>query len=124
MFDNENKIEPQSHNTSLCTKLQKQILNMSNESIDAILSNIRDNASSQYEGDFFNEHYKVHNNFPLCDKKQIVLIEYYKKREQWTDASADDLETEYKACINMLYYIIHRNMEIHTHFYSIYTMMC
>ena len=40
-----------------------------------------------------------------CVKKQNILMEYYKKREQWTDVSSDDLESEYKACINMLNYI-------------------
>ena len=78
---------------------------MPSESIDDILRNIRNNASTHYKDDFFNEHYKIHNDFQICNKKQNVLIEYYKKREQWTDANSDDLETEYKACINMLYYI-------------------
>ena len=72
---------------------------------ETILETIRNNASSQYEDDFFNEHFKVHLNFELCEKKQNVLVEYYKKREQWTDASPEDLEGEYIACINMLRYI-------------------
>tara|TARA_B100001989_G_C24458235_1_gene422735 strand:+ start:416 stop:1003 length:588 start_codon:yes stop_codon:yes gene_type:complete len=83
----------------------KQQPNMSNESIDTILNNIRDNASTHYNDDYFNQHYKVHNDFQICDKKQNILIEYYKKREQWTDVSNDNLEPEYNACINMLRYI-------------------
>lgn len=70
-----------------------------------VLSNIRDNASPHYDNEFFNEHFKVHINFPLCDKKQNILTEYYKKRERWTDTCPDDLESEYKACIYMLNYI-------------------
>jgi hypothetical protein len=60
---------------------------------------------SQYTNDYFNDHFTVHRDFHLCNKKQSILMEYYKKRNLWTETE-DNSTNEYNAYINMLDYIL------------------
>ena len=53
--------------------------------------------------DFINQHYRISPNITLSDKKQDMLIEYYKKRENWIDTN--DPTQEYKNMISFISFL-------------------